>query len=451
MADWNLPALTSTRINFRTELMDRDTNSATWFDPSLTAATNIVTESKRFDDVTANQFQRYNGSSWVELASTYVFQGTTITAGQLKHDSGTIAGTTDVLRLEADYASGTHKWGIDFYHTTATVSRGTIYVQNDAKMFIDSEGGGGALCLQTISGDNVGIGTSSPGDRLEVGDGTAATNITINHLGGAGGNFRIENAGTLMWQAGVHTSGAINNDFVIDTSLDPSSPKFIIKSGGNVGIGASSPARLLHVNTTAASTVYARISGRNLTGNVTGAYEVYGGASGTAYVSDYQGVWEDDDNSWARIGIRHAASTVYPLAIRDDRVGVGTSAPSTKLHIQDSGVAEVCRMESTGTNSVVSYQLKNDAQTWNMQVNGASSDRYQIDDGTNVRFVAEVGSGGNFGFGVTSWGTSAAGVIAIANGTAPGSSPAGLGQLYVESGALKYRGSSGTITTLGTA
>lgn len=53
--------------------------------------------------------------------------------------------------------------------------------------------------------------------------------------------------------------------------------------------------------------------------------------------------------------------------------------------------------------------------------------------------------------GGMSFGTAAAGVIAIANGTAPTSSPAGGGQLYVESGALKYRGSGGTITVLGAA
>lgn len=58
---------------------------------------------------------------------------------------------------------------------------------------------------------------------------------------------------------------------------------------------------------------------------------------------------------------------------------------------------------------------------------------------------------GNFCFGVTAVGTSAVNVIGIANGTAPSSSPAGMGQLYVEAGALKYRGSSGTITTLGAA
>lgn len=57
----------------------------------------------------------------------------------------------------------------------------------------------------------------------------------------------------------------------------------------------------------------------------------------------------------------------------------------------------------------------------------------------------------NIGFGVSAWGTSAANVIGIANGTAPSTSPASMGQLYVESGALKYRGSSGTVTTLGVA
>jgi hypothetical protein len=42
-------------------------------------------------------------------------------------------------------------------------------------------------------------------------------------------------------------------------------------------------------------------------------------------------------------------------------------------------------------------------------------------------------------------------VLFIANGTAPGSNPVGGGYLVVESGALKYRGSSGTVTTLGAA
>jgi hypothetical protein len=62
-----------------------------------------------------------------------------------------------------------------------------------------------------------------------------------------------------------------------------------------------------------------------------------------------------------------------------------------------------------------------------------------------------VTSAGNVGIGTSTFGTSAATVIGIANGTAPTTSPAGMGQLYVEGGELKYRGSSGTVTTIAIA
>jgi len=41
--------------------------------------------------------------------------------------------------------------------------------------------------------------------------------------------------------------------------------------------------------------------------------------------------------------------------------------------------------------------------------------------------------------------------LAIFNSTAPAANATSGGYLYVEAGALKYRGSSGTITTLGAA
>ena len=57
---------------------------------------------------------------------------------------------------------------------------------------------------------------------------------------------------------------------------------------------------------------------------------------------------------------------------------------------------------------------------------------------------------GNLLVGLATAGTTAAKTIQIANGTAPTANVAG-GQLYVESGALKFRGSSGTITTIAAA
>ena len=69
--------------------------------------------------------------------------------------------------------------------------------------------------------------------------------------------------------------------------------------------------------------------------------------------------------------------------------------------------------------------------------------------GTTDRLLID--TSGNVGVGVGTFGTSAAKVLGLANATAPSTSPAGMGQLYVESGALKFRGSSGTITTIAAA
>jgi hypothetical protein len=64
-----------------------------------------------------------------------------------------------------------------------------------------------------------------------------------------------------------------------------------------------------------------------------------------------------------------------------------------------------------------------------------------------MRFTA----GGNLGINLNDFGTGV-GVVAIANaGTVPSTNPTGGGVLYVEAGALKYRGSSGTITTIANA
>jgi hypothetical protein len=58
---------------------------------------------------------------------------------------------------------------------------------------------------------------------------------------------------------------------------------------------------------------------------------------------------------------------------------------------------------------------------------------------------------GNLVIGATAAGSGAVRVIALANGNAPTTSPAGVGQIYVEAGALKFRGASGTVTTIAAA
>ena len=88
-------------------------------------------------------------------------------------------------------------------------------------------------------------------------------------------------------------------------------------------------------------------------------------------------------------------------------------------------------------------------QSDKLQINGRNAN----DNGFETMVVFQRRAvGGNIGFGVTSQFGAGQGVIAIANAAiAPSVNPAGGGILYVEDGALKYRGSNGAITTIAPA
>lgn len=82
-------------------------------------------------------------------------------------------------------------------------------------------------------------------------------------------------------------------------------------------------------------------------------------------------------------------------------------------------------------------------------ISGTGSNYIVLSDGAgSVRGTFD--ASGNFLLGVTAAGASAAKAIHIGNGTAPTASITG-GIIYVEAGALKYRGSSGTVTTIASA
>lgn len=71
------------------------------------------------------------------------------------------------------------------------------------------------------------------------------------------------------------------------------------------------------------------------------------------------------------------------------------------------------------------------------------------DGASSVSERMRIDNAGNLGVNMSAF--SGAKVVAIGNGTAPTANPTGGGYLYVEAGALKYRGSSGTITTIANA
>jgi hypothetical protein len=97
------------------------------------------------------------------------------------------------------------------------------------------------------------------------------------------------------------------------------------------------------------------------------------------------------------------------------------------------------------TGLAAGYDIYNGAHYWLNAGSGAAGSTFAFGTAAMTLDVS-----GNLLLGLTTAGTTAAKTIQIANGTAPTANVTG-GQLYVEAGALKYRGSSGTVTTIANA
>lgn len=70
MADHSKPLLTSTYTNFLAELDGRLDDLALGLNPSYVTATNVPTNSVRWNGG-SSKWEKYNGSSWADLAATY--------------------------------------------------------------------------------------------------------------------------------------------------------------------------------------------------------------------------------------------------------------------------------------------------------------------------------------------------------------------------------------------
>ena len=104
------------------------------------------------------------------------------------------------------------------------------------------------------------------------------------------------------------------------------------------------------------------------------------------------------------------------------------------------------RWEYKGTGAASFYNLQGGNHQWYVAASGTANAAITTFSSAAMTLDAS----GNLLVGLTAAGTTAAKTIQIANGTAPTANVTG-GQLYVEAGALKYRGSSGTVTTIANA
>ncbi len=85
MANHNLPTQSSTYVNFVTELDARFDDLCLGLDPARTTMTNLPTNSVGWSSA-GNKWQRWTGSAWTDLATTYAISisGNSATAAQLQ-------------------------------------------------------------------------------------------------------------------------------------------------------------------------------------------------------------------------------------------------------------------------------------------------------------------------------------------------------------------------------
>jgi hypothetical protein len=268
--------------------------------------------------------------------------------------------TITIPRSAYTQDGGTHRW---FTGPSQTVAIGSA-VTSSEKMRLDTNG-------------NLGIGTSSPATLLHVDTAGADARIRVSAGTNTVQGGMIANSGTSLIYAGSIT----NHGFSLRTN---DTDRVRIDTSGNVGIGTS---------TLFAKFVVSNGSGENIEftpGNATvngGLIESINRSSGTTR-PDLNLFTSNGSNGSIKFYTNGVNERMRITAVGN--VGIGTSNPNAKLHIDDASTPYI-RITRTGT------------PTWELRNNYPSTEYgFSINNVTAGTTVLFAGQSGNVGIGTTS-------------------------------------------------